>query len=54
MSSRAFLTILGVVLIVVGVFGLFWHVYNEPIWYSIVEIVVGLIAVYVASTEKAK
>jgi len=57
MSSKTLLTIVGVVIIVMGVMGLFFSPMfgvTDPIWHSITKIVVGLIMVYVGSTEKAK
>lgn len=54
MSSKTFLTILGVVIIVMGVWGLFWTSFGveDPTWHAIAKIIVGLIAVYIGSTDK--
>jgi hypothetical protein len=52
--SKTILTILGVVIIVIGIWGLIpsWNFGSVAAssWYAIVEIVVGLIAVYIGAT----
>lgn len=56
MSAKTLLTVLGVVIIVMGVAGLFWTMFGveDPTWHAILKIVVGLIAVYVGSTDKTR
>ncbi len=56
--SKTFLVILGVVLVLLGIWGMIpaWQVsiVDNPSWYLIVEIIVGLIAVYVGATDTSK
>jgi hypothetical protein len=54
MSSKTFLTILGVVILVMGVWGLFWKSFGvvDPTWHAILKIIVGLVSVYIGSTDK--
>ncbi len=52
--SKTVLMIVGVVLILMGIAALIpaWTWASEPQWHAIVKIVLGLIGVYVAATDK--
>ncbi len=56
--SKTFLTILGVVIIAMGIWGLIpaWRIADvvDPSWHAIVKIIVGVIAVYVGLTDSGK
>ena len=52
--SKKVLMVLGVVIVLMGIAGLVpaWTAAQEPTWHVIVKIAVGLIAIYVAATDK--
>ncbi|HOX40809.1 MAG TPA: hypothetical protein PK263_01280 [bacterium] len=52
--SKTLLAIIGVVLVLMGIAALIpsWTMADVPAWHAWVEIVVGVVAVYVASTDK--
>lgn len=52
--AKTVLTIIGILLIIVGVIALIpsWTWVTQPTWYSIVEIIVGIVAVAVAAGDK--
>jgi len=56
--SKTFLVILGVVIILMGIWALIpaWRISDvvDPSWHAIVKIIVGLIAVYVGATDSSK
>ena len=54
--SKTILMLVGVVLILMGIAGLIpsWTLATEPGWHAIVKIVIGLVAVAVAMTDKPK
>ena len=53
--SKTVLVILGILILAVGVLGLFvkWAGVAAPVWYAVIEIVVGLIAIYIGATDQA-
>jgi hypothetical protein len=53
--SKTVLVILGILILVMGVLGLFvvWWGVEDPVWHAVAKIVVGLIAIYVGATDKA-
>lgn len=55
--SKTLLIILGVVILIMGIWGLVpaWSIagVTDPGWHAIAKIVVGLIAIYVGTTDKA-
>jgi uncharacterized membrane protein len=52
--SKTVLVILGVIILAVGVLALFvqWAGVKAPLWYGIVEMVVGLFAIYIGLTDQ--
>lgn len=52
--SKTFLIIIGVALIAVGVIALLPNMnwFTEPVWQSVVKIVVGVVAVIVAAMDR--
>ena len=56
--SKTLLVIIGVVIVLMGVWALIpaWKISDvvDPSWHAIVKIIVGLIAVYVGSTDTGK
>ncbi len=53
--SKSVLIIVGILILVMGVLGLFvvWFGVKDPVWHAVAKIVVGLIAIYVGATDKA-
>jgi hypothetical protein len=54
--SKTVLMLVGVVLILMGSAGLVpsWTLATEPGWHAVVKVVIGLVAVVVAMTDKPK
>lgn len=55
--SKTVLVIIGIVILVMGLLALFvpgWLGATEPTWHAVAKVVVGLIALYVGSTDKAE
>jgi len=52
--SRTVLMIVGVVAVLMGIAGLVpgWTLATEPAWHAVVKIVIGIIAVAVAASDK--
>lgn len=52
--SKTVLTVIGVVLLLLGIAGLIpsWTWAAVPAWYAVAEIIVGLIAMGVAASDK--
>jgi len=54
--SKTLLVILGVVILLMGIWGLIpaWHISDvaDPAWHGILKVIVGLIAIYVGATDK--
>lgn len=56
MSSKTALMILGLILVVLGILGVIpaTKFFAQPTWYGAVELVIGLIAVYLSAVEAGK
>ncbi|OQB05426.1 MAG: hypothetical protein BWY19_01037 [bacterium ADurb.Bin212] len=54
--SKSVLMIVGVVAILMGIAGLVpaWEMATEPAWHAVVKIIVGIVGVAVAATDKGK
>ncbi|MDD5568998.1 MAG: hypothetical protein PHG23_01110 [Candidatus Pacebacteria bacterium] len=50
--AKEILMLLGIILIIAGIWTLFPAFMIVPVWYSIIEIIIGLIAVGVSLGEK--
>lgn len=52
--SRTVLMIVGIVAVLMGIAGLVpaWTLATEPAWHAVVKIIVGIIAVAVAASDK--
>jgi len=54
--SKTVLMIVGVLAVLVGIVGLVpsWTIASMPAWLAVVEIVIGLISIYVSAMDKGK
>lgn len=52
--SKTVLMVIGILVLLMGIAGLIpsWTLATEPQWHAIVKIVIGLIGIYVAATDK--
>lgn len=54
MSSKTWLMIVGVLLILMGIAGMIpgWTLATEPIWHAVAKVLVGIISVWVSAADK--
>jgi len=55
--SKTVLIIISLLVLLVGLLGLFaegWLGVTQPTWYSVAEVVIGLIGIYVGASDKGE